>query len=168
MAWLRATIERVTAALRGPHGVASEGHMPALDGATAWLNSPPLKRADLRGNVVAVQFWTYSCIEWLHTFPYLIEWSNRYRAAGLVVIGVHSPEHSFEHDIQNVRRAVDGLSITYPIAIDNRYAISDAFRNGYTPTLYVVDAKLRIRRHFLGDQDYDGAERLIRQLLVEA
>ena len=167
IARLRMSTERVTAALRGTHAVASEGRMPSLEGAVAWLNSRPLTRADLLGKIVAVQFWTYSCVEWLRTYPYLVEWSDKYDGSTLVVIGVHTPEHSFEHDIANVRRAVDGLGIRYPIAIDNHYAISNAFKSGYTPTLYVVDAKLRIRRHFVGEQGYDDAEQLIRQLVGE-
>jgi len=97
---------------------------------------------------VAVQFWSYTCIEWLRTFPYLVAWADRYTGAGLLVIGVHEPEHSFEHDVENVRRAVNGLGIKYPVAIDNHYVISNALKNPYTPTLYIVDVKRRIRQHY--------------------
>jgi thiol-disulfide isomerase/thioredoxin len=165
LARVRLGMVRAKATLSTTPRVASEGKMPSLDGATAWLNSGPLTRADLRGKVVLVQFWNYSCIEWLRTFPYLSAWDDAYRPAGLVVIGVHTLEYSFEHDVDNVRRAVDGLGLKYPIAIDNHHAISDAFNNRYTPALYVVDAKRRIRRHYLGEQGYDEAEPLIRQLL---
>src|SRR5262252_10424341 len=123
----------------------SRDAMPPLDGATAWLISPPLTTAQLRGKVVLVQFWTYSCIEWLRTYPFLSAWADKYRDHGLVVIGVHTPEYSFEHDIDNVRKAVLGLGLRYPIAIDNHRTIADAFKNPYSPGLYIVDARGRIR-----------------------
>jgi thiol-disulfide isomerase/thioredoxin len=168
LAWIGLAVARAKAIFGVKQHVASEGKMPSLEGATGWLNSPPLRSHDLRGRVVLVQFWSYTCIEWLRTFPYLIAWDDRYTAAGLALIGVHTPEHSFERDIENVRRAVTGLGIKYPIAIDNHYTISEAFKNPYTPVLYVVDAKQRIRRHFLGEEGYDQAEQLIPQLLIEA
>jgi thiol-disulfide isomerase/thioredoxin len=167
--WLGLRIARAKSRLLNlTRHVASEGKLPSLDGATAWLNSPPLRAADLRGKVVVVQFWSYSCIEWLRTFPHLIAWADRYAGAGLLVVGVHVPEHSFEHDVENVRRAVNGLGIKYAVAIDNHYVISDSLKNPYAPTLYIVDAKRRIRRHYFGEQGYDEAEQLIRQLLREA
>jgi thiol-disulfide isomerase/thioredoxin len=166
--WLELRLARAKSTFKLRRPVASEGKLPSLDGATAWLNSPPLKAADLRGRVVVVQFWSYTCIDWLRTFPYLIAWADRYTDVGLRVIGVHVPEQSFEHDVENVRRAVNGLGIKYPVAIDNHYVISDALKNPYTPTLYIVDAKRRIRRHYFGEQGYDEAEQLIRQLLREA
>jgi thiol-disulfide isomerase/thioredoxin len=142
--------------------------LPSLDGATAWLNSPPLTTAQLRGRVVLVQFWSYTCIEWLRTAPYVSAWAERYVEAGLVVIGVHSPESSFEHDVTNVEHAVTGLGLRYPIAIDNHYAISDAFKNSYSPTLYVADARGRIRRRLVGESGYAESEGFIQQLLAEA
>jgi AhpC/TSA family protein len=148
--------------------VPAEARMPSLDGATGWLNSEPLAPADIRGKVVLVQFWAYTCIEWLRTFPYISVWWERYRSNGLVVIGVHTPEYSFEHDVNNVRQAVNGLGIRYPIAIDNHYAIWDAFKNPYSPGLYVVDAKMRIRHHQFGDGGYELLEGVIRRLLSEA
>ena len=166
--WLALRLARARTMFNLPGHVTSEGKLPSLDGATAWLNSPPLRAADLRGRVVVLQFWSYTCVDWLRTFPYLVAWEDRYTSAGLLVIGVHVPEHSFEHDVENVRRAVNGLGIKYPIAIDNHYVISDALKNPSTPTLYIADAKRRIRRHFFGEQAYDEAEQLIRQLLREA
>jgi hypothetical protein len=161
-------IGSVLAKLRVTLRVPAEGTMPSLDGATGWLNSEPLTAADLRGKVVLVQFWAYTCIEWLRTFPYLSVWWGRYRSDGLVVIGVHSPEYSFQHDVKNVRQAVNGLGIRYPIAIDNHYAIWDAFKNPYSPGLYVVDAKMRIRTHQFGDGGYELLEEVIRRLLSES
>ena len=145
-----------------------KGACPPLDGATAWLNSAPLTTEGLRGKVVAVDFWTYTCINWLRTLPYVRAWAEKYRDHGLVVIGVHTPEFPFEHDIENVRRAVKEMRVTYPVAIDNDYAIWDAFDNHYWPALYLVDAQGRIRHHQFGEGDYDEAERVIQQLLAEA
>ncbi len=124
-----------------------EGELPSLGGATAWLNSPPLSAAGLRGKVVLIDFWTYTCINWLRTLPYVRAWAEKYREHGVVVIGVHSPEFSFEHDIDNVRRAAKDMRVAYPIAIDNDYAIWSAFDNHYWPALYLVDAQGRIRSH---------------------
>jgi thiol-disulfide isomerase/thioredoxin len=145
-----------------------ERRMPSLDGATAWLNSPPLTAADLRGKVVLVDIWTYTCINWLRTLPYVRAWSEKYRDHGVVVIGVHTPEFPFEHDIENVRRAAKDMRVEYPIAIDNDYAIWDAFDNHYWPALYFVDAEGRIRQHQFGEGDYEGAELTTQQLLAEA
>jgi cytochrome c biogenesis protein CcdA/thiol-disulfide isomerase/thioredoxin len=145
-----------------------ESVMPSLTGAVQWLNSPPLKTDDLRGKVVIVNFWTYSCINCLRTLPYLRAWSKRYHDQGLVVIGVHAPEFAFEHDVGNVRRANSDLGIEYPVAIDNNYAIWKAFGNQYWPAFYVVDAQGNIRYHHFGEGEYDQSEQVIRQLLAEA
>jgi thiol-disulfide isomerase/thioredoxin len=118
-----------------------EGTMPSLDTATGWLNSPPLTTAELRGRVVLVNFWTYTCINWLRTLPYLRAWADRYTDQGLLVIGVHTPEFGFEHDLDNVRRAVKDLGVDYPVAVDNDYAIWNAFSNHYWPAFYFVDAR---------------------------
>jgi thiol-disulfide isomerase/thioredoxin len=136
--------------------------------ATEWLNSPPLTAAELRGKVVLVQFWTYGCTNWLRTLPYVRAWAARYRDHGLVVIGVHTPEFDFEHDQDNVRRAVKDLRVDYPVAIDNDYAIWSAFDNHYWPALYLVDAHENVRHHRLGEDDYEQSERILQQLLTEA
>ena len=145
-----------------------EGELPSLGGATGWLNSPPLSAAGLRGKVVLIDFWTYTCINWLRTLPYVRAWAEKYREHGVVVIGVHSPEFSFEHDIDNVRRAAKDMRVAYPIAIDNDYAIWSAFDNHYWPTLYLVDAQGRIRSHQFGEGAYEQFEMMIQQLLAEA
>jgi thiol-disulfide isomerase/thioredoxin len=131
-----------------------EGHMPSLAGASGWLNSPLLAATDLRGKVVLVNFWTYTCINWLRTLPYLRAWADKYKDHGLVVIGVHTPEFDVEHDLDNVRRAATDLRVDYPVAVDNDYAIWDAFGNRYWPALYFVDAQGRIRHHRFGEGDY--------------
>jgi thiol-disulfide isomerase/thioredoxin len=145
-----------------------EGDLPALDGATGWLNSPPLGAADLRGKVVLVDFWTYTCINWLRTLPYVRAWAGRYAPQGLVVIGVHTPEFEFEHDAGNVRRAVEDMRLSYPVAIDNDYAVWGAFDNHYWPALYFVDARGHIRHHQFGEGEYEQSEMIIQQLLSEA
>jgi thiol-disulfide isomerase/thioredoxin len=145
-----------------------EGTLPSLGGATAWLGSPPLSADGLRGRVVLVDFWTYTCINWLRTAPYVRAWSEAYRDAGLVVIGVHAPEFAFERDIDQVRRVARELGIGYPIAIDNEHAIWRAFRNQYWPALYFIDAQGQIRHHHFGEGDYEASEAVLRQLLVEA
>lgn len=142
--------------------------MPALAGAVDWLNSPPLTAQGLRGKVVLVDFWTYSCINCLRTLPYTEAWAKKYGSSGLVVIGVHSPEFAFERDIGNVTRAVQRLKITYPVAIDNNYAIWRAFGNEYWPAHYFVDAKGRIRHQHFGEGEYAESEHVIQQLLREA
>src|SRR5205823_5377673 len=144
-----------------------EGEMPSLGGATAWLSSPPLSAADLRGKVVLVDFWTYTCINWLRTLPCVRAWAKKYKQS-LVVVGVHTPEFAFEHGIDNVRRAVRQMQIEYPVAVDNDYAIWRAFDNHYWPALYVIDAQGRIRHHQFGEGGYENAERIIQQLLGEA
>jgi cytochrome c biogenesis protein CcdA/thiol-disulfide isomerase/thioredoxin len=145
-----------------------EGMMPPLTGATGWLNSPPLTQQQLRGKVVLVDFWTYSCINCLRALPYIKEWAKKYGPHGLVVIGVHSPEFAFEKDEANVRRAVRRLGIAYPVAMDNDFKIWEAFRNEYWPADYFIDAKGRIRAHQFGEGGYDEGERIIQQLLAEA
>ena len=145
-----------------------EGAMPALDGAVTWINSPPLTRDALKGKVVLVDFWTYSCINCLRSLPYVKAWADKYGKDGLVVIGVHAPEFAFEKDIANVRKAASDLGIRYPIAVDNNYAIWRAFNNHYWPAHYFIDARGRIRHHHFGEGDYAGSERIIQQLLAEA
>jgi thiol-disulfide isomerase/thioredoxin len=145
-----------------------EGRLPKLDGATAWLNSEPLTPAGLRGRVVVVQFCTFSCINWLRTVPYVRAWAEKYRDPGLVVIGVHSPEFRFEHDLEKVRSALDEMGVDYPVAVDNRFAIWRAFDNAYWPALYFADVDGRIRHHRFGEEDYERSERVIQQLLAEA
>ena len=145
-----------------------EGELPPLDGATGWLNSPPLTAAGLRGKVVLTGFWTYTCINWLRQLPYLRAWSARYAGHGLVVIGVHTPEFPFEHDVANVRRAVRDMRIGYPVAIDNDYGIWAAFGNHYWPALYFSDAQGRIRHHHFGEGEYQQSEMVIQQLLDDA
>jgi thiol-disulfide isomerase/thioredoxin len=145
-----------------------EGDMPSLGSATEWLNSPPLTAADLRGKVVLVDFWTYTCINWLRSLPYVRAWAEKYKDQGLVVIGVHAPEFSFEKNIDSVRRAAKDMRVDYPIAIDNDHAIWRAFKNQYWPALYFVDAQGRIRHHHFGEGEYERSETIIQQLLAEA
>ena len=145
-----------------------EGTFPSLASTTAWLNSPPLRAQDLHGKVVLVDFWTYTCINWQRSFPYVRAWYEKYKAHGLVVIGAHTPEFPFEADIENVRRAVKELGVDYPVAVDSEYAIWQAFDNQYWPALYVIDAKGQIRYHQFGEGEYDRSEGVIRQLLTEA
>lgn len=147
---------------------ATSPQMPSLDAASGWINSPPLTRDSLRGKVVLVEFWTQSCINCLRTLPYVRAWARKYRSAGLVVIGVHSPEFEFEQHATNVQRAVEMLQIDYPVALDSRHAIWRAFGNRAWPALYFIDAQGRIRHQQLGEGRYVEAERLIQQLLKEA
>jgi len=145
-----------------------EGWLPRLDGATGWFNSEPLTRAGLRGKVVLVDFWTYSCINCLRTLPYLRGWADKYRDAGLVVLGVHTPEFAFEKDPDNVADAIESLGISYPVAMDSDYAIWRAFNNRYWPAHYFVDAEGRIRYHHFGEGEYARSEDVVRRLLREA
>lgn len=145
-----------------------EGDLPALLGATAWLNSKPLTKTNLRGKVALVDFWTYSCINWRRSLPYVRAWSERYSAQGLVVIGVHSPEFAFERNIANVQWAASAMNINYPIAIDNDFAIWRAFNNEFWPALYLIDERGRIRHHKFGEGEYDRSEAAIQTLLSEA
>ncbi len=145
-----------------------EGPVPPLDGAVQWLNSPPLTAAGLKGKVVLVDFWTYSCINCLRAIPYVEAWAQKYKDQGLVVIGVHAPEFAFEKNVDNVKKAIADLGITYPVAIDNNYAIWRAFDNEYWPAHYFIDAQGQVRHHHFGEGDYDQSERVIQQLLAEA
>ncbi|MCZ7486047.1 cytochrome c biogenesis protein DipZ [Rhizobium rhizogenes] len=145
-----------------------EGKAPSLDGAVEWLNSQPLTREQLHGKVVLVDFWTYSCINCIRTIPYVRAWAEKYRDQGLVVIGVHAPEFAFEKKIDNVRQAVAGFRIDYPVAIDNDYRIWRAFDNSYWPAHYLIDAKGQIRYHHFGEGDYRQTEEAIQDLLREA
>ena len=140
-------------------------HIPSLDGANEWLNSEPLGPAELRGRVVLVNFWTLTCINWLRQEPYVRAWSQAYRDDGLVVIGVHTPEFSFEHEIDGVRQATKERGIDYPVAVDNDYAIWSAFANNYWPALYFVDAEGIIRDQHFGEGRYEQSERVIQRLL---
>jgi cytochrome c biogenesis protein CcdA/thiol-disulfide isomerase/thioredoxin len=149
-------------------GTQSEGELPSLSGASSWLNSAPLTPEALRGRVVVIDFWTYSCINCLRSLPYVEAWYSRYKDHGLVVIGVHTPEFAFERNEDNVRRAVSDLGISYPVALDNDYAMWRAFNNQYWPAHYFVDSTGRIRGHHYGEGDYDQSEQIIRQLLTEA
>jgi thiol-disulfide isomerase/thioredoxin len=142
--------------------------MPELSGAVEWLNSPPLTRAQLKGKVVLVDFWTYSCINCLRALPYVEAWAKKYSASGLVVIGVHAPEFAFEKDPAKVKKAVRDLGVTYPVALDNNLAIWTAFNNEYWPAHYFMDGQGRIRHHHFGEGEYAESERVIQQLLREA
>jgi thiol-disulfide isomerase/thioredoxin len=139
--------------------------MPSLAGATEWLNSEPLRAAELRGHVVLVDFWTFTCINWLRTESYVGAWSQAYRDDGLVVIGVHTPEFSFEHEVERVRQAIEERAIDYPVALDNDYAIWSAFDNHYWPALYFVDADGVVRDQHFGEGRYEQSERVIQRLL---
>ncbi len=145
-----------------------EGELPSPGSATEWLNSPPLTAAGLRGKVVLIDFWTYTCINWLRSLPYVRAWAEKYKDQGLVVIGVHAPEFAFEKNVDNVRRAAEDMRVDYPIAIDNDYAIWRAFKNQYWPALYFVDAQGHIRHHQFGEGEYAQSETIIQQLLAEA
>lgn len=148
--------------------LAVEGTLPSLSGAVTWLNSQPLDAKALKGKVVLVDFWTYSCINCLRSLPYVRAWAEKYRDQGLVVIGVHTPEFAFERDTANVKKALGDLGITYPVAVDNNYALWRAFDNHYWPAHYFIDAQGRIRHHHFGEGDYAGSERVIQRLLAEA
>ena len=144
-----------------PHSSALSG----LDGARVWLNSEPLTAAGLRGRVTLVDFWTYSCVNWLRTLPYVRAWHERYRERGLVVVGAHAPEFSFEHDLDNVRRAIGELGVGYPVVTDNEFAIWRSFGNHYWPAVYLVDGDGRVRFHHFGEEAYAETEQAIQELL---
>ena len=148
-------------------GSATDKGLAALRSATTWLNSPPLTAEGLRGKVVLVDFCTYTCINWLRTLPYRRAWANKYAAHGLVLIGVHTPEFVFESDLDNVRKALNVMRVDYPIAVDNAYAIWNAFDNQYWPALYFIDAQGTIRHRQFGEGAYDEAERTIQRLLAK-
>jgi len=143
------------------------GELSSLGSATDWLNSQPLTSDSLRGKVVLIDVWTYTCINWLRTAPYIRAWAEKYKDLGLVVIGVHAPEFPFERNVDNVRRAVEHMGLAYPIAIDNNFAIWRAFKNQYWPALYFVDAQGRLRHYHFGEGDYEQSERFIQKLLAE-
>ena len=142
-----------------------EGHLPGFDGATGWLNSSPLTEADLRGKVVLVDFWTYTCINWLRTLGYVRAWADKYEDQGLVVVGVHTPEFPFEREVENVRWAARDMNVGYPIALDPDYAVWSAFANQYWPAVYIADAEGQIRHHQFGEGGYVECERVIQRLL---
>ena len=152
----------------GTRALPVEGTLPSLAGAVQWLNSPPLDAAALKGKVVVIDFWTYSCINCLRSLPYVKAWAQKYKDQGLVVIGVHAPEFAFERDPGNVTKAVRDLGITYPVAIDNDYAIWRAFSNQYWPAHYFIDAQGKVRYHHFGEGEYARSEQVIQQLLAEA
>jgi len=145
-----------------------ESHLPGFEGATGWLNSPALRPADLSGRVVLVDFWTYTCINWLRTLGYVRAWADKYRDRGLTTVGVHTPEFPFERDVDNVRAAATAMRVEYPIALDSDYAVWRAFTNMYWPAVYIADAQGRIRYHHFGEGDYDECEWVVQQLLREA
>jgi thiol-disulfide isomerase/thioredoxin len=151
-----------------PDPLPVEGHLPGFDGATGWLNSPPLTAAELRGKVVLVDFWTYTCINWLRTLGHIRGWARKYEDHGLVVVGVHTPEFPFERDVDNVRRAAKDMTVEYPIALDSDYAIWQAFDNRYWPAVYIADAQGRIRHHQFGEGGYEECEMIIQMFLREA
>ncbi len=138
---------------------------PSLSGATGWLNTAPLNLADLRGKVVLIDFWTYTCINWRRTLPYIREWASKYKEQGLVVIGIHTPEFSFEQKWDNVSSAIKSMDIGYPVAADNNFEIWRSFDNQYWPALYLIDAKGKIRYQKFGEGDYEASEKMIQQLL---
>jgi thiol-disulfide isomerase/thioredoxin len=156
-------------ALAGPvQALGTEGSMPSLAGATEWINSAPQTPESLRGKVVLVAFWTYTCINSLRPMPYVRAWAEKYKAAGLVVIGAHSPEFSFEKKSANVHRAINDLAIGFPVAVDSNFGVWRAFANQYWPAFYFIDAKGRIRHHRFGEEQYARSEQVIQQLLAEA
>ena len=149
------------------HGLLSaESYLPGFDGATGWLNSEPLTAEGLRGKVVLVDFWTYTCINWLRTLGYVRAWADKYEDHGLVVVGVHTPEFPFEHDVENVRWAAKDLNVGYPIALDPDYAVWRAFSNQYWPAAYIADAEGRIRHHQFGEGGYEECERVIQYVVA--
>lgn len=154
--------------MRATAPLSSENQLASLASANAWLNTPPLTATSLRGQVVLIDFWTYTCINWLRQLPYVRAWAEKYKAHGLVVIGVHAPEFEFEHDLDNVRRSATEMRVDYPVAVDNDFAIWRAFRNQYWPALYLVDAQGRTRYHHFGEGQYEQSERAIQQLLARA
>jgi thiol-disulfide isomerase/thioredoxin len=156
--------ETACASQRAP----ADDQLSSVDTATQWLNSEPLTSARLRGKVVLIDFCTYTCINWLRTLPYVRAWAEKYKAQGLVVIGVHTPEFPFEKDVGNVRQALKEMAVNYPIVIDNDRAIWQAFDNNYWPALYLIDAKGRIRHQYFGEGEYEESERIIQRLLGEA
>jgi thiol-disulfide isomerase/thioredoxin len=162
-------------AVRAPflHGfptgqIGGQSELASLERADEWLNSPPLMPSALRGKVVLIDFWTYTCVNWLRTLPYVRAWQEKYRGKGLVVIGVHAPEFAFEKNIENVRWAVKDMRVVHPVAVDNEHVIWRAFRNQYWPALYFIDAQGRVRHYHFGEGAYEQSEMVIQRLLMEA
>lgn len=171
----RAPQEPPVAGLRIPflHGLlsgqaAGQSELVSMERANAWINSPALTASDLRGKVVLVDFWTFTCVNWRRTLPYVRAWAEKYKDKGLVVIGVHAPEFAFEKNVDNVRTAVKEMRIDYPIAVDSEHVIWRAFNNEYWPALYFIDAQGRLRYHYFGEGSYQQSEMVIQQLLAEA
>jgi len=148
-------------------GLLNRSTLPSIEHATEWINSPPLTASALRGKVVLVDFWTYTCINWLRTLPYVRGWAEKYRDQGLVVVGVHTPEFEFEKDLNNVRWAAKALQVNYPIAVDSDYVIWRGFDNNYWPALYFIDAQGRTRHHHFGEGAYEQSEMIIQELLAQ-
>jgi thiol-disulfide isomerase/thioredoxin len=151
-----------------PAALPIEGHLPPFHGATGWLNSEPLTPEGLRGRIVLVDFWTYTCVNWLRTLPYVRAWAAKYGPLGLTVIGVHTPEFGFEHDVENVAAEAGRFGVDYPIALDSDYGMWRAFSNHYWPAVYLADAEGRIRYHHFGEGEYAMTEMAVQQLLLEA
>ena len=151
-----------------PAGWRTDGELAALGHATGWINSEPLTPAALAGKVVLVQFWTYSCINWIRTLPYVRAWDQKYRDQGLVLIGVHAPEFEFERQLANARWGAENFGVDYPVAVDNDFAIWRAFGNEYWPALYLIDSQGRVRHRHFGEGNYEQSERMIQKLLAEA
>ena len=145
-----------------------EGKLTSFAGATSWLNSPPLTPDGLRGKVVLVDFWTFTCVNWLRTLPYVRAWAGKYKDKGLVVVGVHTPEFTVEHDVANIKRAVQAMRVDYPVAVDSDYGVWRAFGNNYWPAVYIADTQGRIRYHHFGEEAYAEQERVIQELLAES
>jgi thiol-disulfide isomerase/thioredoxin len=145
-----------------------EGHLPSFEGATGWLNSEPLTPQGLNGRVVLVDFWTYTCVNWLRTLPYVRAWDAKYRQRGLTVIGVHTPEFGFERNVDNITTQSRAFGVDYPVAIDSDYGVWQAFANHFWPALYIADAEGRIRYHHFGEGEYAMAEMVVQQLLLDA
>jgi thiol-disulfide isomerase/thioredoxin len=151
-----------------PTTAQQQNDTPLLHGTTAWLNSPPLTERAVHGKVILIDFWTYTCVNWRRTLPYVRAWAEKYQDHGLIVIGVHTPEFSFEKNIDNVRRQTAALGIPYPVAVDSDYAVWRTFNNQYWPALYIADAQGRIRHHQFGEGGYEEIERVLQKLLEEA
>ena len=151
-----------------PLALPVEGRLASFDGATGWLNSEPLTPEGLRGRVVLVDFWTYTCINWLRTLPYLRAWATKYGPAGLTIVGVHTPEFGFERDLDNIVARSRGFGVDYPIAVDSDYGVWKAFNNHFWPAAYIADVEGRIRYHHFGEGEYAAIEMVIQQLLMDA
>jgi thiol-disulfide isomerase/thioredoxin len=167
VAWSAIAGQTAAGAQQAPSIVGSSP-LHGLTGATGWINSKPLTEKQLKGKVVLVDFWAYSCINCLRSLPYIRAWADKYKDSGLVVIGVHTPEFDFEHDPDNVRRAAKEIGVTFPVAVDSGYAIWNAFNNEAWPALYFIDTQGRVRHRFYGEGDYEQSERIIQQLLSES